>query len=159
MMLTHCTRRLSGQHRRQPDRWKASKPPTTPIPTQPPFIFPSLQIIQYAGDGKWSSEEDWWIKDEMIAFAKQYADACRVVDPDSFDPMLRRHWGDIEWARPPAGHVARPSWWGREHEVPTLRPRDDMTFGEPRLYVSALPGQLRIRAGFRPRLDLVWEYV
>lgn len=110
--------------------WKGLNTADHPDPTQPPFTFPSLQIIQYAGDGKWSSEEDWWIKDEMIAYAKQYADACRVVDPESFDPMSRRHWGDIEWARPPASHVARPSWWGREHEVPTIRRRDDMTFGE-----------------------------
>ena len=41
-----------------------------PDPTQPPFRFPSLQIIRYAGDGKWSSEQDWWIASEMTQYAK-----------------------------------------------------------------------------------------
>ncbi len=33
-----------------------------PEPGKPPIEFPSLQIITYAGDGRWASEEDWWIK-------------------------------------------------------------------------------------------------
>jgi ketosteroid isomerase-like protein len=31
----------------------------------PPAEFPSLQIVEYAGDGRWSSEEDWWLVKEM----------------------------------------------------------------------------------------------
>lgn len=109
--------------------WQGLNTADHPDPTQPPFTFPSLQVVEYAGDGKWSSEADWWIKSEMVAFAKGYADACRAAG-DTVDPMSRGHWGDIEWARPPKGHVARPSWWGREHEVPAVRRIEEMQFGE-----------------------------
>lgn len=110
--------------------WKGLNTADHPDPSRPPFTFPSLQIIEYAGDGRWSSEEDWWMKDEMIAFAKGYAEACRTIDPDYPDRLSRRHWGDIEWARPPEGHVAHPSWLGREHEVPRIGRVEEMTFGE-----------------------------
>ena len=35
----------------------------------------------------------------------------------------------VDWARPPEGHVARPSWLGRDDvtPIPTLH---EMTFGE-----------------------------
>ncbi|MDO8361530.1 MAG: nuclear transport factor 2 family protein [Actinomycetota bacterium] len=110
--------------------WKGLNLADHPDETQPPFSFPSLQIIHYAGDGKWKSEEDWWIQSEMVKFAKGYARACRELDPDHPNKMSRRHWGDIEWARPPAGHVPRPSWWGRENEVPPVKRVEEMTFGE-----------------------------
>ena len=48
----------------------------SPEPGGAPFEFPSLQIIHYAGEGKWASEEDWWIQAEMKRFAKGYADAA-----------------------------------------------------------------------------------
>jgi hypothetical protein len=110
--------------------WKGLNIADHPDPAQPPFSFPSLQIIHYAGDGKWSSEEDWWIKSEMVALGKGYSAAAQAIDPDHPNKMTRRHWGDIEWARPPEGHVARPSWLGREDEVPRIRRIEDMTFGE-----------------------------
>lgn len=110
--------------------WKGLNIADHPDPSQEPLSFPSLQIIRYAGDGKWSSEEDWWIKEEMVAFGKAYWQACQAIDPDHASSMSRRHWGSIEWARPPEGHVARPSWWGREHEIPKIRRIEEMTFGE-----------------------------
>jgi hypothetical protein len=110
--------------------WKALNTADHPDPSQPPFVFPSLQIIEFAGDGKWKSEEDWWIQAEMVTFAKQYWKACQASDPDFPDKMTRRHWGEIEWARPNEGHVAQPSWWGREHEIPKIKRVEDMTFGE-----------------------------
>ena len=110
--------------------WKALNTADHPDPSQPPFVFPSLQIIHYAGDGKWKSEEDWWIQAEMVTFAKQYRKACQATDPDFAEKMTRRSWGDIEWARPAEGHVAQPSWWGREDEIPKIKRLEEMTFGE-----------------------------
>ncbi len=110
--------------------WKGLNTADHPDSTQPPFTFPSLQIIEYAGDGKWRSEEDWWIQSEMVSFAKGYWKACQAIDPEFPDKMARRHWGDIDWARPPADHVARPSWWGREDEIPKIKRVEEMTFGE-----------------------------
>jgi hypothetical protein len=110
--------------------WKGLNRADHPDPSQPPFEFPSLQIIYYAGDGHWSSEEDWWIPSEMVKYGKGYARACREIDPSFPDQLSRRHWGDIDWARPPHGHQARPSWYGREDQIPVVRRVDDMTFGE-----------------------------
>lgn len=110
--------------------WKGWNRADHPDETQPPFEFPSLQIITYAGDGKFSSEEDWWMIPEMTTYAKGFWKACQAIDPDYGAQMSRRHWGPIEWARPPQGHVPRPSWWGREHEIPVVRRLEDVTFGE-----------------------------
>ena len=110
--------------------WKGINRADHPDPDQPPFEFPSLQIIQYAGDGRWSSEEDWWIQSEMIAYARGYARACRDFDPSFPEQLSRRYWGTIDWARPSAGHRARPSWYGREEEIPTVRRLEDMPVGE-----------------------------
>jgi hypothetical protein len=101
-----------------------------PAPGGAPFEFPSLQIIQYAGGDKWRSEEDWWLKDEMRRFATGYADACRIHDPNFKDKLSRADWGDwVDWARPPQGHQAAPSWLGRD-DVPPVRRLEDMEFGE-----------------------------
>jgi hypothetical protein len=110
--------------------WKGINRADHPDQSQLPFEFPSLQIVQYAGDGRFSSEEDWWIPAEMTAFAKGYWKACQEISPDFPQRLSRRHWGDIEWARPEEGHVARPSWCGREHEIPVVRRLEEMTFGE-----------------------------
>jgi hypothetical protein len=101
-----------------------------PKPGGPPLEFPSLQIIHYAGDGKWASEEDWWIKAEMKRFAQEYDEACRLHDPDHRSKVSRLDWGDwVDWARPPAGHQPRPSWVGRE-DIPVVRSIRDLNVGE-----------------------------
>src|ERR1700728_2090052 len=72
-----------------------------PDPGQPPIEFPSLQIIQYAGDGKWASEEDWWIVREMKDFNQRYKAACEAHDPDHPNKLSRLDWGSwVDWARP-----------------------------------------------------------
>src|SRR5262245_15929494 len=46
----------------------------------PPIDFPGMTVLQYAGDGKFSLEEDFWSLPEGIATAKEYAAACRARD-------------------------------------------------------------------------------
>ena len=43
--------------------------------------------------------------------------------------MTRLEWGPIEWARPPEGHQAKPSWVGRD-DVKVIRSLKEMDFGE-----------------------------
>ena len=100
-----------------------------PEPGGPPIEFPSLQIIRYAGHGRWASEEDWWIVREMKQFNERYDAACRAHDPDHRSKMTRLHWGPwVDWARPPQGAHTAPSWLGRD-DVPTATNIRDMAFG------------------------------
>ena len=47
--------------------------------------------MHYAGDGKWRSEEDWWIQAEMAKYAKGYWKACQAIDPDYPYPVSYTH--------------------------------------------------------------------
>ncbi len=82
-----------------------------PQPGGPPIDFPSYQFIEYAGGGKWRSEEDVWLLPEMKNFARRYADAADK-HPQTLELQLRRQdWGQwVDWARPEPGHKAAPSW-------------------------------------------------
>jgi hypothetical protein len=101
-----------------------------PEPGGPPIEFPSLQIIHYAGDGKWSSEEDWWIMREMKRFNERYQEACRAHDPEHTHTLSRLDWGSwVDWARPAHDGPATPSWLGRD-DIPKVTSIRDMTFGE-----------------------------
>jgi hypothetical protein len=90
-----------------------------PEPGAPPIDFPSYQFIEYAGEGKWRSEEDVWIPAEMKLFAKRYS-AAAGEHPQSPEQKLRRDdWGTwVEWARPEPGHRATPSWQGKDGFTP-----------------------------------------
>ena len=110
--------------------WKGVNRADNPRPGGEPFGFESLQILTYAGDGKWSREEDWWIAYESLRFARDYAAAVEQFDPGHPQKLTREDWGDwVDWARPPAGHSARPSWLDRTDVVP-LRTVRDADFGE-----------------------------
>jgi hypothetical protein len=110
--------------------WKGLNRADNPQAGGPPIQFPSLQIITYAGDGKWSSEEDWWIKSEMIGFVKEYEAQSAKFDPDHRHKMTRNDWGPwVDWARPEPGHIAKPSWVGRT-DLPKITSIKDMNFGE-----------------------------
>jgi hypothetical protein len=87
-----------------------------PDPSKGCLDFPSLQVITYAGDGKWSSEEDWWVMYDMVRFRNAYDQAlAETGQPDFAATLSRRDFGEwVEWARPAeADHVARPSWVGK----------------------------------------------
>ncbi len=66
----------------------------------PPIDFAGMTVLQYAGGGKFSLEEDFWSLPEGMATMKQYAEACRLHDPDFAQQRTRRNWGDgPEWTR------------------------------------------------------------
>jgi hypothetical protein len=99
-----------------------------PAPGGEPIEFPSLQVIQYAGEGKFSSEDDWWTVAEMKLFNQRYVEARERAGDKARDPLSRLDWGTwVDWARPPEGHDPKPSWLGRD--VPPIASMRDMTFG------------------------------
>jgi hypothetical protein len=101
-----------------------------PEPGGPTIEFPSLQVLRYAGDNKWSSQEDWWILYEMKKFNAAYQEARRLHDPDHSGKMSRLDFGDwVDWARPEPGHAVSPSWLGRD-DVDVITSIRDLTFGE-----------------------------
>jgi hypothetical protein len=70
-----------------------------------PFGYISIQVITYAGEGKWSAQEDWWVPAHMAAFFKDYQQACATFDPDHPAKMSRQDYGQwVDWARPAPGH-------------------------------------------------------
>ncbi|WP_238963449.1 nuclear transport factor 2 family protein [Mycobacterium paraintracellulare] len=85
-----------------------------PKPGGQPIDFPSYQFIEYAGGGKWRSEEDVWLLPEMKGLAARYA-AAEAAHPQTLEQKLRRDdWGSwVDWARPEPGHTAAPSWLGK----------------------------------------------
>jgi len=96
-----------------------------PEPGQPPIDFPSYQFIQYAGDGKWRSEEDVWLLAEMKRFAAAYAEAEDRFPQTLQQKLSRADWGPwVDWARPHPGHDASPSWLHRDGFTPFRSIRD-----------------------------------
>jgi hypothetical protein len=87
--------------------------------------FETLQLMEYAGDGKWKSEEDWWIAYEMQRFAAWYAEFGEPYNPSGDMSLTRDDWGDwVDWARPAEGHAAKPSWLGKKGLKPTFSLKD-----------------------------------
>lgn len=99
-----------------------------PEPGAPPIDFPSWQVIEYAGGGRWKSEEDIWVMGEMKTFARTYSEAAARY-PQTLDERLsRKDWGPwVDWARPEPNHVARPSWYDRPGWKPLAY--NDIDFG------------------------------
>ena len=65
-----------------------------PEPGAAPIDFPGITILQYAGDGKFSLEEDFWSLPEGIETMKQYNAACKAFDPDHRSKRTRANWGN-----------------------------------------------------------------
>jgi len=55
--------------------------------------FPGVTVLQYAGDGLWSLEEDFWAVPQAQRAFQEYADACKKHDPDHSQKMTRLDWG------------------------------------------------------------------
>ncbi|GIW41477.1 MAG: hypothetical protein KatS3mg076_2054 [Candidatus Binatia bacterium] len=62
--------------------------------------FPGITILDYAGDGKWSREEDFWALPRAQEAQHLYEEACRKYDPEHPRRRTRYNWGDgPEWTR------------------------------------------------------------
>lgn len=64
-----------------------------PDPGQPPIDFPGVTVLQYAGAGRFSLEEDFWSLPEGTRTLREYTDACAQFDPAYRARRTRRHWG------------------------------------------------------------------
>jgi hypothetical protein len=73
-----------------------------PDPSQPPIDFPGITVLNYAGDGKWSFEEDYWAYGLALKASKDYAAACAEYDPDHANKRTRENWPTTtpSWTRP-----------------------------------------------------------
>ena len=105
-----------------------------PQPGGETIEFPSLQVIRYAGDGKWASEDDWWTVAEMRLFNRRYQAARERAGDKARDPLSRLDWDagrevgtGTDWVRPSPGHRPRPSWLGRD--VPPITRLSDIDVG------------------------------
>jgi hypothetical protein len=65
-----------------------------PDPSQPPIDFAGITVLQYAGDGMFSLEEDFWSLPEGVRTMEQYTEACKEHDPDFPSRRTRRSWGN-----------------------------------------------------------------
>jgi hypothetical protein len=71
-----------------------------PEPGAPPIDFPGMTVLQYAGDGKFSLEEDFWSLTEGTRTMKQYEAALDAHDRDFKHKRTRRNWGSgPDWTR------------------------------------------------------------
>ncbi|HUF84107.1 MAG TPA: nuclear transport factor 2 family protein [Acidimicrobiia bacterium] len=71
-----------------------------PDPSQPPIDFPGMTVLEYAGAGKFSLEEDFWSLPEGQRTMKAYVDACAEHDPEHPKKRTRRDWGNgPDWAK------------------------------------------------------------
>jgi hypothetical protein len=96
-----------------------------PATTGPAYWdFPGLSVIEYAGDGLWASEEDFWDVNGARRTSAEYAAACERAGATSpLQRMTRRHWpAGPAWAR--TDREPEPSWL-RHPDVPGItRPRE-----------------------------------
>ena len=71
-----------------------------PDPNGPPIDFPGMTVLQYAGGGQFSLEEDFWSLVEGQRTLKEYVEACAKFDPDAPKKRTRRDWGNgPEWTQ------------------------------------------------------------
>ena len=71
--------------------------------------FPGVTLLQYAGNGQWSREEDFWAVPGAYAMAEAYATACRECDPHHAEKRTRLDWGSgPAWTRGGRSYADRP---------------------------------------------------
>lgn len=62
--------------------------------------FPGITILQYAGKGRFSMEEDFWAVPQAQKATADYKAASAERDPEHAKKQTRRHWGSgPEWTR------------------------------------------------------------
>ena len=71
--------------------------------------FPGITILQYAGNGQWSMEEDYWAYKLGVAQYKEYEAAMKEHDPEHRDKRTRLDWGEgPEWTKGPESYWDHP---------------------------------------------------
>lgn len=79
-----------------------------PEPGGPPIDFPGVTILQYAGDGRFSLEEDFWAYPAAMEASKHYLEASTRHDPDHKQKRTRLDWGSgPSWTRGAASWAER----------------------------------------------------
>jgi hypothetical protein len=79
-----------------------------PEPGAPPIDFPGMTVLQYAGNGMFSLEEDFWSLPEGIRTMKQYQQACDKFDPAHAKKRTRLNWGSgPDWTQGAASYADR----------------------------------------------------
>jgi hypothetical protein len=56
--------------------------------------FPGVTVLDYAGNGKWKREEDFWAVPRATAATQEYAAACAKHDPAHREKKTRLNWGN-----------------------------------------------------------------
>lgn len=71
--------------------------------------FPGISILQYAGEGLWSLEEDYWAEKLAIDRFKQYEKALKSHDSEHREKRTRLDWGNgPDWTRGGRSWAERP---------------------------------------------------
>jgi hypothetical protein len=71
--------------------------------------FSGITILQYAGNNRWSREEDYWAVPKAYATVEEYAAACKQLDPDHKRKCTRLNWGNgPAWTRGGRSYAERP---------------------------------------------------
>ena len=72
--------------------------------------FPGVTILQYAGSGQWSREEDFWAVPMAHKTVETYAAACKEFDPSHPQKRSRLDWGNgPDWTRGGRSWSQRPA--------------------------------------------------
>ena len=79
-----------------------------PEPGAAPIDFPGMTVLQYAGNGMFSLEEDFWSLIEGTRTMKQYAQQCEKFDPTYPAKRTRLNWGNgPDWTNGAASYAER----------------------------------------------------
>lgn len=71
--------------------------------------FPGITILDYAGDGLWSQEEDYWALPAARRAQKEYDEAREKFDPQHAEKRTRYNWGNgPDWTRGARTYFDRP---------------------------------------------------
>ena len=77
-----------------------------PEPGAAPIDFPGMTVLQYAGAGQFSLEEDFWSLPEAAAAFKEYVAQCKQFDPGFRHSRTRRNWGTgPDWTKGAASYA------------------------------------------------------
>ena len=70
--------------------------------------FPGITILDYAGNGLWKREEDFWAVPGATRATEEYEAARKQFDRDHRRKMTRRDWGNgPDWTRGAPSFAAR----------------------------------------------------